>query len=1467
MSAKIRAILWVALGFAAVLSVIGVVNRGIVQPAFEQLERAQALEDGARARAAIQGELRQLDNVLGNWAEWDDAYAFADSHDPAFIASNLGDWRVLEKNSHLNLCFVFARDGRVLYGGGYDSNLGGSVVLAAFAGEPPTVWSMLQLGLEQEHSGGLLRTEHGLLLLAARPILTTQGAGPARGMLVFGRFLDEALLRALAAQTQVAFALLSATDPRLSPPERGYLTTLRAGESVLQPGPEGALFVYEPLLDLTGQPAALLRTPIRQDISTTARRTSQALMGTLGLAALALLLGWARIRTWAEPAAAADRNGTAWGTAALVILIGLTSTYGLFAEWRQRSQHALARDFHTAASEEAERVVAAIQNNLEDLNTVRNVFEGFATVSRQQFRDFVTPILEQHSFRALEWLPRVPRDQRAAYEAAARREGLEGFQFTERDAEGRLAPAADRAEYFPVYYLEPYAGNAAALGFAPDPAHPARGAALAQARDHGQLAATGRYVLVQEPASGQRFSILVFAPVYDGPLAKPEVEERRQRLRGFVLGVMRVSDMVADALRTAEPGQLAFRLLDLTADSEQRWLYDHPSSTDFQTAMAVGLRFHRDFSLADRVWRIEIAPNAAFVARHHDQTYRWVPATGGLLTLLAALYLFTLVSQRRRAELLVAARTTALRASEARFRHIVEHAPFGFHFYRLMEDDRLVFGGANPAADAILKFDHADCVDKPMEEVFPALVPTEIPTIYRQLARAGGAHRWKAVEYHNHRIAGGTFEVVAFQTAPEFIAVAFTDITSRQQAEAALQDSEARYRVVAVLTGQLIYDYDCPSGRIQWAGAIPTITGYQADEFAAIDIDAWAALIHPEDRTYTLERLDQAMTSGTAYTVEYRFRRKDGSYLWIEDHGAFLLNTEGKAYRMLGTMQDITVRQQAEARLHLAAAVFEAARDAIVVTDTAWNIVTINPAFTALTGYAEADVRGRSPRLLWAERQPEGYFEAMGQTLAQEGMWQGEFWAQCKGGQRRAALASLGAVRDSTGRITHHVGVATDITALKVAEQRIEHLAYYDALTDLPNRALLAQRAEFALALAARRRTDLALLFLDLDQFKEVNDSLGHAEGDALLVQAAARLRDLTRAEDTACRLGGDEFVLLLPDAGQENALRVADKLLAAFRQPFAVAGHALRVTTSVGIALYPHDGANFAELLKNADTALYQAKQDGRNTRMFYDRQMNAATFERLVLESELRQAIAAGQLRAYYQPKVRLSDGHTVGAEALVRWQHPDHGLIPPGRFIPAAEASDLIVELGGWMLAEVCRQLAAWRATGLPPLTVAVNLAARHFRQPGLADSIRGLLEAYGLPPRALELELTESSLLEAGPQTAETLLALERLGMGLVIDDFGTGYSSLSYLKRLPLTALKIDQSFVRDLVTDPDDRTIAAAIVALGHGLGLKVVAEGVETGEQRRILFDQGCDLAQGYLFGRPEPPEAFATAWLGAGE
>ncbi len=606
------------------------------------------------------------------------------------------------------------------------------------------------------------------------------------------------------------------------------------------------------------------------------------------------------------------------------------------------------------------------------------------------------------------------------------------------------------------------------------------------------------------------------------------------------------------------------------------------------------------------------------------------------------------------------------------------------------------------------------------------------------------------------------------------------------------------------------------------------------------------------------QQLIQAALQGDNQRFEWLHRRIDGSDIWVE---VLLTAMPWPDHPILHvTWRDIDQRKQSEIAMRQAASVFENAHEGVTITDAEEHILRVNRAFCELTGYSEDEVIGQTPRFLQSGRHNLDFYVAMWASIHATGHWRGEIWNRRKNGEVYPELLSISAIKDETGQVTHYVALFSDISQIKSSEQQVHFLAYYDALTRLPNRMLLAQQAELALEVATRHGSGLAILFIDLDRFREVNDALGHTEGDALLIRVAERFQQYTRATDTVCRLGSDKFALLLPGADQRSALHVAEKILMAFRQPFLLGGHQLRVTVSIGIALHPHDGQTVAELLKNADAALYQAKQDGRNTLAFYSLEMNVATFDRLMMESELRNAIAVGQLRAHYQAKIDLRNGQMVGAEALVRWRHPLRGLVPPGQFIPLAEASDLIVELGDWMLEEVCQQLATWRDAGLPLLTIAVNLAARHFRTPGLAARIQTLLLAYDLPASALELELTESTLLETRSQVTETLLALEQLGIGLAIDDFGTGYSSLSYLKRLPITALKIDQSFIRDLSSDPDDRILAATIINLGHSLQLKVVAEGVETDEQRRILLEQGCDMAQGYFFGRPLPAEQFAA-------
>ncbi len=549
-----------------------------------------------------------------------------------------------------------------------------------------------------------------------------------------------------------------------------------------------------------------------------------------------------------------------------------------------------------------------------------------------------------------------------------------------------------------------------------------------------------------------------------------------------------------------------------------------------------------------------------------------------------------------------------------------------------------------------------------------------------------------------------------------------------------------------------------------------------------------------------------------------------------------------------------------EDALRLYAAVFTEASEGMLITDAEARIVAVNPAFTRITGYRPEDVEGRKPSILGSGRHGGDYYRDMWATLASRGQWQGEIWNRRRDGTVFPEWLSITAIRDGDAPPNRYIGIFSDVTERKEAEARISHLAHHDPLTSLPNRALFLDRLNQAVLKARRDGRRAAVLFLDLDRFKAINDSLGHDAGDALLLQFRDRCLAQIRDTDTLGRLGSDEFAFALPEVGgTQDAAAIARKLLAAIAAPYRIGEHELTVTASLGVALYPDDAQRAHDLLRNAESAMQRSKSIGRGNYQFYSADMNTTSLGELLLENQLRGALVRDELRLHYQPKVEARSGRLIGAEALLRWQHPELGLLGPGRFVPAAEASGLIVPIGEWVLREACRQLRSWIDAGLEPVPVAVNLSAAQFVQQDLVALVRDTLAANRLPAGLLELELTETMLMSDIERTIDTLSRLRKMGVALSIDDFGSGYSSLAYLRQFEVNVLKIDRSFVADIGEDATDGKIATAVIALGHSLGLQVIAEGVETEAQRDFLAARGCNHLQGYLFDRPLPAGEFA--------
>ena len=547
---------------------------------------------------------------------------------------------------------------------------------------------------------------------------------------------------------------------------------------------------------------------------------------------------------------------------------------------------------------------------------------------------------------------------------------------------------------------------------------------------------------------------------------------------------------------------------------------------------------------------------------------------------------------------------------------------------------------------------------------------------------------------------------------------------------------------------------------------------------------------------------------------------------------------------------------------------FEQSREAVLISDANNRIVAVNSAFTALTGYGAEEILGQNPKILACGRADPAFYATMWKTLSEHGFWEGEIWDKRKDGTTYPKWLAISVVHDAAGAVQNYVANFNDIGASKEAADRLAHLAYHDPLTHLPNRLSFETQLAQNLRICEREGRQLAVMLIDLDNFKNINDTLGHHMGDQLLQKVALRLRESVRASDLVARLGGDEFVVVLPEIDSPlTTARVASKIQSSLAEAYLVADHVLYATPSIGISLFPGDGQDAGTLLRNADSAMYHAKNAGRNNHQFYTARMNAAAGERLQMENALRHAITAisplgSEFSLHFQPQINAGSGRVTGLEALLRWNSATFGSVSPVRFIPIAEETGLIQPLGDWVIWETCRQIQAMKARGVRGVRVAINISAQQLRHENLLILVRGALACYELEPNDIELEVTESTAMQNPEMTLGILDQLAEMGIMLAIDDFGTGYSSLAYLKHMPIKRLKLDRSFVTDIETDANDAAICAATIALGHNLGLELVAEGVETEAQRDFLCRLGCDIFQGYLYSKPLPFDA-AVAYL----
>jgi diguanylate cyclase (GGDEF)-like protein/PAS domain S-box-containing protein len=688
----------------------------------------------------------------------------------------------------------------------------------------------------------------------------------------------------------------------------------------------------------------------------------------------------------------------------------------------------------------------------------------------------------------------------------------------------------------------------------------------------------------------------------------------------------------------------------------------------------------------------------------------------------------------------------------------------------------------------------------------------------------------------------------------------------KTQANLALKASDEQMKLVLAGAELGFWDWNIVTGKMERNERWATMLGYTYKEIKHTT-NQWADFVHPEDKEKAWQSINDVLEGRSKFhSLEYRMLTKESGYRWVHDQANVMQRDgNGKPLRMSGIHSDITNRKLAEEKLKLAASVFTHAGESIIITDTTGIIIDVNDTFTTTTGYSREEAIGQNPRLLKSGRQSPEFYADMWQALLKEGHWYGELWSRRKNGEVYAEIKTISAVRDEHGITTHYVALGNDITPIKEHQEQLEHIAHYDVLTNLPNRVLLADRLSQAMLQCSRHEQSLAVVFLDFDGFKVVNDAYGHDMGDELLIALSVRMKEALREGDSLARIGGDEFVGVLTDLTTvEDCTPVLERLLLAVSEPVTIDDIVLNISASIGVTLYPQDNVDADLLMRHADQAMYVAKESGKNRYHLFDTVQDDAVKVQRESLGAIRSALDNHQFVLYYQPKVNMKTGTVTGFEALIRWQHPELGLLNPIDFLPVIENNAMSIEIGEWVIDTALTQISQWQAMGLNlPLSTSVNIAAVQLQQPDFTKRLTTLLAAHSdVEPRYLELEVLETSALVDVHHVSTIMNACIALGVNFALDDFGTGYSSLIYLRRLPANIIKIDQNFVRDMLHDVDDLAIVEGVIALAKSFKRDVIAEGVETIEHGTALLQLGCELAQGYGIARPMPASDI-PAWV----